>query len=391
MSAGGRLVDFAGWEMPIQYPGGIIQEHLFTRKHAGLFDVSHMGRFEIAGTGALEFLRHALTNDAAGLPVGMAHYTLLANERGGAIDDAFLYRFREDRWLLVVNAANKEKDWAHLEGEKARFSDVVMRDLSEPLAMVALQGPEAEAMLAGLMEGGSLPEPKRNALGEIVLAGQKVPVGRTGYTGEPVCFELFVPAEGAGKLWDLLVEKGAGPVGLGARDTLRLEASLPLYGHEYGTDPAGEEIAIASCPTAKYGVSFEDEGRAFVGKSALRRQYESLKKGSETEIVRRVLRPVRMVDKGIGRPESRVFFEGAEAGWLTSGTMVPYWKVGEENGKRVLTDEKDQRSVGLALVDRRAGFGDVIQVEVRGRHLDAKVVRHNLDNRSGPVSFAVFE
>lgn len=394
VAAGARIVDFAGWEMPIQYPGGIIQEHLTTRKAAGLFDVSHMGRFEIAGAGAREFLRYVLTNDAAALPVGMAHYTLIANEQGGAIDDAFLYRFYEDRWLLVVNASNKEKDWAHLEKERGRFADVSMADVSESMAMIAVQGPRSEEIVAGLMEGGSLPAANRNALGEVVLAGQKVLAGRTGYTGEPVCFELFLDAATAPGLWDKLVERGAAPVGLGARDTLRLEASLPLYGHEYGTDPEGREIPIAACPTAKFGVSFEDEGRDFIGKAALQGQYASLKDKEATggaNFVERIVRPVRIIDKGIGRPGAKVVIDGKDAGWLVSGTAAPYWKVEGQGAQRVLTDEKDQRSVGLALVDRRTGFGDCIQIEVRGRFLEAKVVKRNLDNRSGPVTFAVFE
>ncbi len=389
------MVDFAGWEMPIQYPEGIIREHLMTRKAAGLFDVSHMGRFEIAGSGAREFLRYVLTNDADLLPVGMAHYTLLANERGGAIDDAFLYRFYEDRWLLVVNASNKEKDWAHLENARQAFSGVSMKDISDSLVMIALQGPRSEEILRPLVEIGNLPDVKRNALGMFKMEGVEVLAGRTGYTGEPVCFELLLPVDAGPRVWERLTEAGAQPVGLGARDTLRLEASLPLYGHEYGLDPAGNEIQIASCPTAKYGVSFEDGGREFIGKKVLIAQYESLKKPAESAVgpdsVSRLIRPVRMVDKGVGRPGSRILWQGREAGLLTSGTVAPYWKVGEQNGRRVLTDEKDQRSVGLALIDRRIGIGDSIRIEVRERQPEARVVKRNLDSRSGPLALAVFE
>ena len=384
------MVDFAGWQMPIQYPGGIIQEHLFTRKFCGLFDVSHMGRFEIAGSGSGEFLRYALTHDAGLLPTGRAHYTLLANEQGGAIDDAFLYRFFEDRRLLVVNAANKDKDWAHLKKIRKQFADVTMEDISDSIAMVALQGPESEKILTSLIEGGNLPEAKRNALGVVRIAGSEIWVGRTGYTGEPVCFELFMPVDAASKLWNRLIKRGARPVGLGARDTLRLEASLPLYGHEYGLDPAGKEIPIAACPTSKYGVSFKDENREFIGKEALAAQFDSLK-NEDTTIVDKIVRPVRILDKGIARPGSKILYDGKEAGWLTSGTMVPFWIAQDRNGQRILTDEKGQHAIGLALLDRRIDIDDTVQIEVRGRLLDAKVVKNNLDNQSGPIAFAVME
>ena len=253
VESGARLVDFAGWQMPVQYPGGILQEHLETRRSAGLFDVSHMGRFEVGGKGALDFLREVLTNDAAGLPAGQAHYTLLANPAGGAIDDAFLYRFYEDRWLLVVNASNAPKDWEHLNRQAAGFSGVRIKDLSGELAMIAVQGPKAEDIVSSLLDKGPLPQSKRNALGKAVLAGSQTLIGRTGYTGEPVCFELFVQASAAGRIWQIL--KGAHPV-VQKPDTLgwRLFAAR----HEYGIDLDGQEIPILTCQTGRFGVDLND-------------------------------------------------------------------------------------------------------------------------------------
>ena len=153
---GARIVDFAGWQMPIQYPQGIVAEHLTTRRHAGLFDVSHMGRFSLTGKGAVAFLRYVLTNDCEKLIPGQAQYTILANEAGGAIDDAFLYRLTEGEFMLVVNASNKDKDWGHLQAHLADFSDVILEDVSDAVAMLALQGPESETILQTLVQENHL-------------------------------------------------------------------------------------------------------------------------------------------------------------------------------------------------------------------------------------------
>ena len=239
VAAGARLVDFAGWEMPVQYRGGIIAEHLATRRGAGLFDVSHMGRFVLRGRGAVPFLQHVLTNNAAALDVLQAQYTIVPTPTGGAVDDAYLYRFHEQELLLVVNASNRVKDWEHFHQHVEGFPDVELTDETGEIAMLALQGPASRDILAGLLEAGRLPEPRRNELSIVTIGGAPVRVGRTGYTGEPVCFELFVAAAHGPALWDALIAAGAVPVGLGARDTLRLEAGLPLYGQELGLDPDG--------------------------------------------------------------------------------------------------------------------------------------------------------
>jgi hypothetical protein len=174
---GAQMVDFGGWDMPVQYPDGILKEHLATRRTAGLFDVSHMGRFIVSGTGALDFLQHVLTNHARALDVGESQYTLIPDQTGGAVDDAYLYRFFQDRYLLVVNAANREKDWAHLQNELPHFEGVQLEDQTAEIAMISLQGPQAKAILSQLVGEEALPEPRRNCLsiaamiGPLALAG----------------------------------------------------------------------------------------------------------------------------------------------------------------------------------------------------------------------------
>ncbi|MFQ5955506.1 MAG: glycine cleavage system aminomethyltransferase GcvT, partial [Kiloniellales bacterium] len=221
------MVEFAGWHMPVHYKTGIIQEHLATRRRAGLFDVSHMGRFKITGKGAEDFLLSLLTNNARALEPAHAQYTFIATDSGGAVDDAYLYKLTEDDFLLVVNAGNRDKDWQWLE-RHMRQDGVAMTDVSDQLAMISLQGPESASILEGVVDKADLPENKRNRLAVAAIDGHHVVVARTGYTGESVCFELFVAADHAVRLWQTLVSLGAVPCGLGARDSLRLEAGLPL-------------------------------------------------------------------------------------------------------------------------------------------------------------------
>ena len=397
------MVEFAGWQMPIQYTEGIIAEHLTTRKAGGLFDVSHMGRFRLTGAGAPGFLRRVLTNDCDKLAVGRAHYTILANEAGGAIDDAFLYRPAADEFLLVVNASNKDKDWAHLQEQAAGFSDVALADVSDEVAMLALQGPESDTILQSIVTEGSLPQAKRNAVGNVKIGDAEVCVARTGYTGEPVCFELFIPAVSASEVWDGLMQAGASPVGLGARDTLRLEAGLPLYGHELGVGPDGE-IPIYAIPQARFAVSLDDAGRDFIGREAIEAQVqakERYKGGDFSDIAAlpKVVRQMRLVDKGIARDGAVVYYQDRPVGWVTSGTMVPYWELKDEHGQAELdrgTQWKDvftgihlQRAVGLCMIAPDVGVGAEVEVEVRGRRLKAIIVERNLENRKGNTANAV--
>ncbi len=391
---GARIVDFAGWQMPIQYPQGIVAEHLTTRKHAGLFDVSHMGRFLLYGSGRKAFLRHVFTNDCEKLEVGWAHYTILANEAGGAIDDAFLYRPTEDKYLLVVNASNKDKDWTHLQEQSATFSDVALEDVSETVAMVALQGPASESVLQSLVTGGIMPEPKRNAVGKITVGDVEVCTARTGYTGEAVCFELFIPLDGALAVWDKLVTAGAVPIGLGARDTLRLEAGLPLYGHELGVGKDGNEIPVYAIVQSPFAVNFEDPNRAFIGRNALEQQaqgrmFYKVQDFSNTTALPKFVRQFRLLDKGIARDGAAVYEGQRCLGWVSSGTMVPYWDY-QPNGQTVsLSDTHSQRAVGLCMIEPNVPIGADVDIEVRGKKLKAKIVTKNLENRKGNVAYAI--
>jgi aminomethyltransferase len=386
---GGQMVAFGGWEMPLHYPAGILQEHLATRRQAGLFDVSHMGRFTVEGKEAMPFLQHVLTNNAAALEIGQGQYTMIPAADGGALDDAYLYRFHADRYLLVVNAANRRQDWEHLQSVRTQFKAVTLDDDTGQLAMLSLQGPQSKAMLAAVIDQGALPEPQRNALSIVRCGEVEVWLARTGYTGEPLCFELFLPAGQALTVWDRLLQQGAQPVGLGARDTLRLEAGLPLYGHELGTDPQGATIPVFAVPLAPFAVSFSSLKGDFIGKMPLRRQFlarQALMEGSYDRLsdLPRMIRTVELIDKGIARAGAPVF-KGAEAiGWITSGTMVPYWHFEGDGIASVMTDRTARRAIALALIDSRAADGDMLAVDVRGKRLRAVVMPYLLRGEAPP-------
>ncbi len=391
---GANMVEFGGWEMPVQYPGGIVQEHLATRKHAGIFDVSHMGRFIVRGEDKLPFLQHVLTNNAAALDLELGQYTMIANDRGGAVDDAYLYRFMADAYLLVVNASNREKDWAHLQSFLGGFNDVDLTDQTETITMLSLQGPRSKEILNGLLDSGHLPEPMRNELSTVTIEGTKIQVARTGYTGEPICFELFIPVENALAIWDILLDRGAVPIGLGARDTLRLEAGLPLYGHELGADPDGNEIPIFSCPLARFAVSLSPLKGNFVGREALGKQYAALKRIMDRDYTNiqplpRVTVPVEITGRGVARAGNRVFRNDVPIGHVTSGTMVPYWKQAGEGIDSRLTEEKGMRAIGLALIDSTVCEGDEIHIDVRGKKLGAVVVPYHLRSEAPPYARAI--
>jgi aminomethyltransferase len=393
VSLNAKMVDFAGWEMPVFYPTGIVEEHLTTRKGAGLFDVSHMGRFIIRGEGSLNFLNHVLSNNAAGLDpriVG-AQYTLIPNERGGTVDDAYLYRFLEDEYLLVVNASNTEKDWSHFQRYVKAFSKVEMTDVTEQVVMLSVQGPKSRAILERLMEAGSLPEPMRNTVSVATFLGAQVMVARTGYTGEPLCFELFVPHNQGPALWDALRTQGATPVGLGARDTLRLEAGLALYGHELGQDPEGQDMPLLSFPIVRIGVSFSPLKGPFVGRDALAVQFEALGRIMERDYsmiadLPCLVQPVAVAGRGVARPGAKVFRKGKRVGYVTSGTMVPYWVVEGEGLASEMTDRKQLRSICLAYIASDIVEGDQVNIDIRGRRVEAVVVPYHLRNEAPPYS-----
>ncbi|MGH8664064.1 MAG: glycine cleavage system aminomethyltransferase GcvT [Burkholderiales bacterium] len=379
---GARMVVFGGFSMPLNYAEGVVREHLATRTQAGLFDVSHMGRFRASGQGTQDFLSRVLTNDASALASGQAHYTLLANERGGAIDDAYLYRLSAEDFLLVVNASNRARDWDWLHAQSIPDS-VRVTDQSEALAMFALQGPRSEALLAELMDASALPQARRNRLRMGKYEGHALIVARTGYTGEAVGFELFVDAQVAAALWQRLVDAGAVPAGLGARDSLRLEAGLPLYGHELGTDRDGAEIPIFANRLARFGVRKPGMGD-YVGRRALdaqREEYDAVLAGaigsSQARRLPRLVQPLAVFD---GRRPLRAGYDlllaDEPVGYVTSGTSVPV-------GCARATEPYRMRPVGLALVrcDIRFDPHTPVHFTVRAARqalMEAQLVERNL-------------
>ena len=391
---GGQMVEFAGWEMPLHYAPGIVREHLATRKTSGLFDVSHMGRFIIRGNNALPFLQHVLSNNAAALEVEEGQYTLIPNDHGGALDDAYLYRFVEDEYLLVVNASNREKNWDHFQANLKKFDQVELIDRTTELAMLSLQGPLSKDILGALITAGNLPEPLRNGLSTVEVNGARVMIARTGYTGEPICFELFVEISDTPKMWELLLKHGAQPIGLGARDTLRLEAALPLYGHEMGRDPEEKEIPVFACSLARFAVSFSPLKGEFIGKQALLKQFEALKKIIDRDYslrsdLPRIIQPLELKDKGVARAGAKVFHEKKHVGYVTSGTMVPHWNSeGVGLFSRQIEDKK-MRAIALALMDSDLVEGDEIEIEIRGKKTRAVIVPYHLRNEAPPFAWPI--
>lgn len=344
---GVRCIDFGGWELPVQF-SGIQKEHEAVRERAGLFDVSHMGEFFVEGPEAERFLQRMTTNDATLLEPGKAQYTLLCYPDGGVVDDLLIYKLDEEKYMLVVNASNIEKDWdwllQHLPAE-----GVAMRNASDETALLAVQGPLASSLLSPLCEGQE-PGALRpfTFIRDARVAGIPALLSRTGYTGEDG-FELYVAAEHAEALWDVLMDAGAPlgllPAGLGARDTLRFEACLPLYGQELGPDITPLEAGLNRF------VKLEQSD--FIGRDALVRQRKD-------GIPRRLV-GLEMIDRGIPRTHYPVFAEGSEEpiGEVTTGTQSPTLK----------------KNLGLAiLASRYTEPGTIVEVDIRGKRLKAKVV-----------------
>ena len=377
VALGATMVDFGGWDMPVQYPAGIVAEHLYTRSFCSLFDVSHMGRLLIEGPERLAFLQHVVTSNVAALEYGMAQYCIIPDEDGSAIDDAYLYRFEEDRILLVVNAANIDKDKKHLNAQIANYN-CKMTDISDKWAAIAVQGPKSRELMEILSGGVQVTPPVKNALNSLVLEGHDAKIANTGYTGEPVGFEVYVRTEDASWLWNRLMELGAKPAGLGARDTLRLEAGYPLYGHEMGTDPSGQRMPSFAVPLASFAVNFSEEKGSFIGKDALSVQRDAAarikaKDYSDMSVLPKRIKAIELVDRGVMRAGMEVYRDGKQIGWVTSGTMVPYYQVEGEGADTVLTDQVSRRAIGLCYVDATLRKGDIVEVDVRGKRLQARI------------------
>ena len=305
-AAGAKLVPFAGWEMPVQY-AGIRAEHEAVRTDAGVFDVSHMGEIETRGEQAEAFLQRILSNDVAKLPLGGAQYSLLCRPDGGVIDDLFTYRLAPDHFLTVTNASNHEKDLAWFLEQVREFPGAVVRDCAEDYAMLAVQGPRAREVVQAFADQ---PLPSRMTAGRRLLAGRSVLVAGTGYTGEDGVELLIDPAD-APAVWDEVLKRGATPVGLGARDTLRLEVCF----HLYGNDLMEERDPIA----AGLGWACKEE-TGFIGSDAIARVRAE---GPAERLV-----PFTLTDKGIARQGNAILSDGEEIGVVTSGTLSPSLDVG---------------------------------------------------------------
>jgi len=336
---GGKIVPFAGWLLPVQY-SGVIAEHMAVRTACGLFDVSHMGEIACVGDDALLNLNRLLTNDYTEMEIGQARYSPMCNEQGGVVDDLIVYKKADDRYLIVVNAANKDKDFnwmlAHQTGS------VELTDISDEVAQLALQGPKAEAILRKLASPGDIPEKYYTCNFDRMVSGVKCIVSRTGYTGEDG-FELYMASGDAVKMWNLLLEAGKDegllPCGLGARDTLRLEAAMPLYGHEMTDEISPLEAGLAWAVKPEH---------AFIGREPM------LRRGTPRARV-----GLKITGKGIAREGQDVFLADEKIGAVTSGTHLPYLG----------------GAYAMALVSsEHAQIGTVLDVDVRGRRVSAEIV-----------------
>ncbi|MEI5908100.1 glycine cleavage system aminomethyltransferase GcvT [Bacillus spongiae] len=342
---GGKTIDFGGWELPVQF-SSIKREHEAVRTKAGLFDVSHMGEFEVKGKDSLTFLNKMMTNDVSKLKVGRAQYTAMCYENGGTVDDLLIYKREEEDYLLVVNASNIEKDFDWLESHVS--GEVVLTNVSDQTAQLAIQGPSAEIILQKLVSDTVLQEISFfGFLPAVNIDGITALVSRTGYTGEDG-FEIYCKAEDVEKLWVAILregeEEGLLPCGLGARDTLRFEANLALYGQELTKDISPIEAGIS------FAVKTQ-KPEDFIGKDILVAQKEN---GPARRIV-----GIEMVDKGIPRHGYKVYSGDTVIGEVTTGTQSPTLK----------------KNVGLALVQEEfTAIGTEVTVEVRNKPLKAIVV-----------------
>ena len=344
---GGRMVGFGGWDMPVQYPAGTVTEHLRTRAHAGLFDVSHMGEFEVRGRDAIPFVNRLVSNDASKLVDGQAQYSALTTAEGTVIDDLLVYRFSEDHLLLVVNAGTTDKDWdwiiSHRGDEKAE-----LRNASAEYCQIAIQGPNAISILQPLT-ALPLSEIKYYHFRSASVDGVASIVSRTGYTGEDG-FELYAAADKGEQLWNKILDagefgsdEGVLPCGLAARNTLRLEAGMCLYGHEIDE--------TTSLLEANLGWICKLNKGEFIGRDRLLRQKE--------EGIKRRLVGFEITDRGIARDGQDILIGGVPAGYVTSGSPAPFLK----------------KNIGMAYVPvERANAGQAIEIDVRGRLVGAQIV-----------------
>ncbi len=343
VSGGGKIVPFGGYLLPVEYPTGVITEHMAVREACGLFDVSHMGEFIVKGKGALATLNHILTNDYTGLAIGKVRYSPMCNQNGGVVDDLIVYKAAEEVYFVVVNAANRDKDAAHFRANL--LPDTEFEDISDNVAQAALQGPKAKEILSKLTEADNIPEKYYSFCPKAVpVDGIPCLISRTGYTGS-FGYEIYCAADDGEKLWNSLLEAGKEfgliPCGLGARDTLRLEAAMPLYGHEMNDEISPLEAGLG------FAVKLGKE--EFIGKAALEAAGEPA----------RIRVGLKVTGRGILREHQEVLKDGVEIGATTSGTFCPYLK----------------GAYAMALVKNGSvNVGDAVEVVVRSRKVAAEVV-----------------
>ncbi len=343
---GGKMVDFGGWDMPVQYPAGVIAEHLRTREHAGLFDVSHMGEIHVDGKDAIAFVNSLTTNNVENLVDGQAHYSALTYENGTVVDDLLVYRFGEEKLFLVVNAGTQDKDWEWIQSHRGDF-DVDMRYASVEYCQIAIQGPKATALLQTLT-ATDLDAIKYYHFTTGEVDGVSSIISRTGYTGEDG-FEVYADASKAVQLWNKFLEvgnygneEGILPCGLASRNTLRLESGMSLYGHEISDEITPLEANLGWICKLKTD---------FIGRDALLAQ--------KSEGLQRKLVGFEVKDRGIARDGFDVYVNGEKVGQVTSGSPAPYLK----------------KNIGLAFVPVEfANIGQEINIDVRGRQLAAEIV-----------------
>lgn len=337
-----KLVPFAGWEMPVQYADGIRAEHQFVRQHAGIFDVSHMGQIETTGPQAEQFLQGLLSNDVSKIPIGGAQYSLICQADGGVIDDLFTYRLGQSRYLTVTNAANHQTDFEWFAGNAGGF-DVDVIDRANEYAMIALQGPQARMVLSQLLGGAEAPE--RMRIVDSKVAGHPALIAGTGYTGEDGVEILVAPSDAA-LVWEDLIIAGAKPIGLAARDTLRLEVCFHLYGNDLSRDIDPISAGLS------WACALDTD---FIGVDALK---EVAANGPKRKLV-----PFTIVGPGIPRQGNPVVRGGDVVGEVTSGTLSPSLDSG----------------IGMAYVDAMfAESGNDIEIDIRGKMRPAQVRKRPL-------------
>ena len=347
-SLGGRMVDFGGWDMPVQYPAGVIEEHMRCRTYTGLFDVSHMGEIWVEGRDAIKFVNRLTTNDVAKLVDGQAHYSALTNETGGVVDDLLVYRFSEQKLLLVVNAGTTEKDWEWITSHHNDADDCDLKNASSDFCQIAVQGPDALGIVQQLTETELSPIGYYHFT-EGRVDGVESIISRTGYTGEDG-FEIYAAPKYAEQLWNKILkagnygsDDGILPCGLAARNTLRLESAMSLYGHELGDDITPLEANLGWITKLNKG--------EFIGSTTLAKQ-------KEAGLTRKIA-GFEMIEPGIARDGFDVYVGDNKVGIVTSGSPAPFLK----------------KNIGLAFLPPEfTNAGQEIKIDVRGKHLRAQVV-----------------